>query len=497
MRRGRLLSPAILVGCWVVACGNGEAGEPVLFVEGRNQEASPLGVWCVTRSGSNLDVVPVAPEDTDARWGNVLMLGEQPWLFYRYRGFERSFAAPIDACELGDSVEVPRTELRWSNASPCFLAIDDLGGLAFGAPGAESVVVEPSGVTSLAWSPARDTAWYMRAESLDASLGELFVLESEPSEPDSDLDPSTTFVSDDVLDAVWTPDAEQLVFTTVGEAGVTLHTWSRSIGATVLAEYPNRTSIDITPGPNSRALLVYLRDSPEQYRLVSLDDGEKHLLVEDGFPSRVRWLWPESWLQYEPFEGEASLFDVTDVGSVTATVVGAPLYRLSPERGIAVQTPGTEPARLVSGLPGNADLVRDLPDFGAGWFSPDGQYWAAIDFAARDDGSVNDHGGLLLVAETKADGADWLVTDLGGRLSSLDGIRWLDSQSFVLMLSEAGGTNSIALVEYSGGSWRRTERPLPGQGSSRARLFMLDADPCQAIPIAPHFVVPGCASPWR
>ena len=388
-----------------------------------------------------------------------------------------------------------RTVPRWSNASPRFLAIDDLGGLAFGAPGAESVVVEPSGVTSLAWSPARDTAWYMRAESLDASLGELFVLESEPSEPDSDLDPSTTFVSDDVLDAVWTPDAEQLVFTTVGEAGVTLHTWSRSIGATVLAEYPNRTSIDITPGPNSRALLVHLQDSPAQYRVVSLDDGEEQLLVEDGFRNRVRWLWPESWLQYAPSEGETSLFDVTDVGSVTATVVGAPLTRLSPERGIAVQMAGTEPARLVSGLPGNAEVVRDLPDFDVGWFSPDGQYWAAIESAVREDGRLEDRGALLLVSETKADGADWLVADLGGRTPGLDGIRWLDSQSFVLMLHERGGVTSIALVEHSGGSWRRTEMPLPGEALFNAQLFTLGADPCQAI--GRSFPVPGCASPCR
>jgi hypothetical protein len=483
-----VFSGALLVfACAGAETNKGGSGAPVLFVQDHPSDESPTGLWCVTRSGSTLAASPLVPEG-DFGGDRVLVLGTERWLWRR--NFEVNRAARLDGCRLEPFREVSAVEPRWSNAGAVYLDLADGGTLTVGRPGGAAFTLEAAGVVDTGWSPQHLRAWYTHGE--DGPTGtplDLFVVDVGIGLDDP---PVPIPVATGVVGAQWTPDGEWLLYATTSTGGVALHAWSAAEQTSrVLSQYAGRPSIQMEPGPDSRHVLV------ERYRVVSIEDGLERSLVEgDGSGTTLQWLWPEPWLQYTPSDAAATLFDVSDLDDVVATTLGAPLAVLSPEAGVAVQSGNEGSPRLVSGLPGSIESGHDLPTIGAGSFSPDGRYWAAIDYAYDDAGRLKDHGGLLFVTDTSAGGGSSVVTDLDQRGPALDGIRWLDSRSFVLTLIASGGRTSLALAELAEGSWRVSEVALPGTGTM-ARMFVVGSDPCQASSIRRGVVLPGCAAPWR
>lgn len=390
------------------------------------------------------------------------------------------------------------SEPLWSNASAVYLGLDELGGLVVGAPDAETIELEPSGVVRVGWSPHHNRAWYTGSGSGDARRGDPFVLDLGQG---SHRDAVVTSVARDVLDARWSSGGEQLVYTTENAGTVGLHVWSRSEQfVSALAEYPGQASVGFELGPEGRHVLVRpenasSEDPLTQYRVVSLAGGAERLRVAAPSSDSVRWVWPEPWVQHRPFEGETTLFDLADPEVIVPTVLGAPLEALSPQRGTAVQAGRSDAKRLVTGLPSSVAAVRDLPSISSSSFSPDGRFWAAIDPWIDEQGRRKEHGGLLQIAEATYDGATWLVTDLAGRVPSADGIRWLDAESFVLVLWDHYAEEaSLTLIEKRDGSWRMTEIGLADE-SPDLRMFVLGSDPCQVLTRSRERA--GCAAPWR
>lgn len=375
-------------------CGQsrGDEAEPIDFtdaevtfvVNGFRTPEVPIGVWCVLRKGAHAKLVPIEQgvSEIPLQFGSLHMVAGEPWL--RWGNAQLAFMGRLQGCAPREALPLDHPGGDWSRVASWYAYADPAEALFLGSPGGGSWMIESERVIDLGWHPSTNALWYARRL---------------PGEEDSTPAPSDLFYVEVTEGTVSTPrlidtNARSPRWSITGEwliyeryEAPRLAAWNRDSGEIVtLDAYPERGFAGYDESPTGGDLRVWynedtFNDLPAVRIRFNLTSGAVSEF-ETADLVTTSWLAPYPWLHGARRDGTGSdVYDWSDPNEIKQYSLSEGLVVGSPRPGEAIVAgpEGSETgARVVSGLPSETNLIRDLPGGSFGEFSPDGRYVIVI-----------------------------------------------------------------------------------------------------------------------
>lgn len=473
------------MGGGVVACGQSRDENAVDFSDATvslvlsefRTEDVPIGVWCVLRTGDHAKLVPVTRgvSEIPIERGGLHVIAGRPWL--RWGDDERHFIGPLEGCAPAQALPLEAPSTNWSSVAPWYANRHEEA-LSIGAPGEESLLVEPERVTDVRWHPSANAFLYTRrlpdVEDTIPAPSDLFYLDV----PDDGTAPKPVLLDTQVRSPEWSVTGDWLLYTRYEPPR--LAAWHRTSDQIVYLDgYSDRNLYGYEESPTGGVLHVwfgaedFLVDLPALHIHFNLADGSTTEFDTADDLTSTRWLAPHAWF-YGTHRDDAGteLYDWTDPSDVVQHTLPAQLLMASPRRGDAVAGTfeSTAGLRLVSGLPSEADLVQELPSSYFGEFSPDGRYWASLVGEVDGPGQPTSDP-FFQVTEVAPDGRTTTLFDARD-LSFRNDVFWPTTDSLVVLAYDRNAqTAHVRICERThDGAWRTIDASQPGPQWTAPRI---------------------------